>query len=92
VAGESGDEDAVHRARESVGERVLRELQREAARRVLERLNGETFYSLKEAQIVIESWRAEYNTERPHSALGYRRLRRWRPFAQPPMRFRNPEL
>ena len=35
-------------------------------------LNGEIFYSLKEAQIVIERWRMEYNTERPHSALGYR--------------------
>ncbi len=35
-------------------------------------LNGEIFYSLKEAQIVIEKWRMEYNTERPHSSLGYR--------------------
>ena len=35
-------------------------------------LNGEVFYSLKEAQIVIEQWRVEYNTRRPHSALGYR--------------------
>ena len=35
-------------------------------------LNGELFYSLKEAQIVIEQWRVEYNTRRPHSALGYR--------------------
>ncbi len=35
-------------------------------------LNGEIFYSLKEAQIVIEWWRVEYNTRRPHSALGYR--------------------
>ena len=35
-------------------------------------LNGEIFYSLKEAQIVIEKWRVEYNTRRPHSALGYR--------------------
>jgi len=35
-------------------------------------LNGELFYSLKEAQIVIEPWRVEYNTRRPHSALGYR--------------------
>ena len=35
-------------------------------------LNGEIFYSLKEAQIVIENWRVEYNTKRPHSALGYR--------------------
>lgn len=35
-------------------------------------LNGEIFYSLKEAQIVIENWRTEYNTVRPHSSLGYR--------------------
>jgi len=35
-------------------------------------LNGEIFYSLREAQIVIEQWRVEYNTRRPHSALGYR--------------------
>ena len=35
-------------------------------------LNGEIFYSLKEAQVVIEQWRVEYNTRRPHSALGYR--------------------
>jgi putative transposase len=35
-------------------------------------LNGEIFYSLREAQIVIEQWRIEYNTRRPHSALGYR--------------------
>ena len=35
-------------------------------------LNGEIFYSLKEAQTVIESWRIHYNTKRPHSALGYR--------------------
>jgi hypothetical protein len=35
-------------------------------------LNGEIFYSLKEAQVVIENWRVEYNTRRPHSAQGYR--------------------
>ena len=35
-------------------------------------LNGEIFYSLKEAQIVIQGWRKECNTVRPHSALGYR--------------------
>jgi len=35
-------------------------------------LNGEIFYSLKEAQIIIEQWRKHYNTKRPHSALGYR--------------------
>ena len=37
-----------------------------------ELLNGEIFYSLKEAQTVIEAWRRHYNTIRPHSALGYR--------------------
>jgi putative transposase len=37
-----------------------------------ELLNGEIFYSLREAQIIIESWRNHYNTKRPHSALGYR--------------------
>ena len=35
-------------------------------------LNGEIFYSLREAQVVIENWRIHYNTKRPHSALGYR--------------------
>jgi hypothetical protein len=35
-------------------------------------LNEEVSYSLKEAQIVIEKSRVEYNTRRPHSALGYR--------------------
>ena len=38
-----------------------------------EPLNGETFYSRREAQIVIEGWRRYCNTRRPHSALGYRR-------------------
>jgi putative transposase len=37
-----------------------------------ELLNGEIFYSLKEAQILTERWRREYNTIRPHSALGYK--------------------
>ncbi len=37
-----------------------------------ELLNGEIFYSLREARVVIERWRKEYNTVRPHSALGYR--------------------
>jgi transposase InsO family protein len=31
-----------------------------------ELLNGEIFYTLKEAQILIERWRREYNTVRPH--------------------------
>ena len=37
-----------------------------------ELLNGEIFYSLKGAQVMIERWRHHYNTVRPHSALGYR--------------------
>lgn len=37
-----------------------------------ELLNGEIFYSLKEAQVLIEWWRRHYNRLRPHSSLGYR--------------------
>ena len=39
-----------------------------------ELLNGEIFYSLREAQIVIESWRRHYNTIRPHQSLDYKPL------------------
>ena len=35
-------------------------------------LNGEVFYSFKEATIIIEGWPIHYNTRRPHSALGYK--------------------
>ena len=37
-----------------------------------EMLNGEIFYSLKEAEILIEDWRHHFNTVRPHSSIGYR--------------------
>ena len=37
-----------------------------------ELLNGEIFYSLAEAKVIIEAWRRYYNTERPHSSLGYK--------------------
>ena len=37
-----------------------------------ELLDGEIFYTLKEAQIVIESWRRHYNAVRPHASLGYK--------------------
>ena len=37
-----------------------------------ELLDGEIFYSLAEAKVVIEGWRRHYNTVRPHSSLGYR--------------------
>ena len=33
-------------------------------------LNGERFYTLKEAQSLMERWRVQYNTVRPHSSLG----------------------
>jgi len=32
-----------------------------------ELLNGEIFYSLKEAQVLIEMWRNHYNTIRPRT-------------------------
>jgi putative transposase len=35
-------------------------------------LDGEIFYSLLEARVVIEAWRRHYNEIRPHSSLGGR--------------------
>ena len=35
-------------------------------------LDGEIFYSLKEAQVLTEQWRRTYNQIRPHSSLNYR--------------------
>ncbi len=37
-----------------------------------ELLNGEIFYTRREAQVLIEQWRVHYNTIRPHSSLNYR--------------------
>ena len=37
-----------------------------------ELLDGEIFYSLREAQVIIESWRRHYNTVRPHGSIGYK--------------------
>jgi len=50
-----------------------------------ELLNREIFYSLKEAQILIEGWRQHYNAIRPHSAL------RWTPPA-PEVRLPKPQV
>jgi putative transposase len=36
-----------------------------------ELLAVEAFTSLLEAQVLVEDWRIEDNTTRPHSALGY---------------------
>ena len=62
-------QDRLHRARQPLGERLCRELQ---ARLRDELLNSEIFYTLREAQIIIESWRRHYNAVRPHAALGYK--------------------
>ena len=56
-----------HHPRLAPGERLQRELQRQAQGR--ERLNREIFDTLREAQVLIEQWRRFYNTERPHSSL-----------------------
>ena len=37
-----------------------------------ELLNGETFDTVLEAQVLVENWRRHYNAVRPHSSLGYR--------------------
>jgi transposase InsO family protein len=37
-----------------------------------ELLNREIFYTLKEAQVLIEAWRRHFNAVRPHSALGWK--------------------
>ncbi len=46
---------------ESFGSRIRDEL-----------LTGELFESLLEAKVLVEDWRLDYNTNRPHSALGMR--------------------
>ncbi len=48
-----------------------------------ELLNGEIFYSLAEARIVADGWRRQYNTVRPHSALGNLTPRAFANQAQP---------
>jgi len=37
-----------------------------------ELLARDIFYDLREAQILIQAWRRQYNTARPNSSLGYR--------------------
>ena len=44
-------------------------------------LNGEVFYGLAEARIMIEAWRVYSDTARPHSSLGYRPPARSHPWA-----------
>ncbi len=37
-----------------------------------ELLDGEIFYTVREARVLIEMWRRLYNQVRPHSSLDYR--------------------
>ncbi len=60
MTSEGGYGDAVHRTRNALGKRLLRNFNSKLQD---ERLNREIFYSLKEAQLVIEKWRVEYNEE-----------------------------
>jgi putative transposase len=63
------DQDALHQARspwenghiESFHDKLRDEC-----------LNRELFGNLREARVILESWRLEYNERRPHSSLGYR--------------------
>jgi putative transposase len=34
-------------------------------------LDREVFYSIKEAKVIVENWRLDYNHHRPHSSLDY---------------------
>ncbi len=69
MAGAGRGQDAVHRTgspweygyNESFNGKLKDEL-----------IDRKMFYSLTEAQVLVEQWRWEYNTVRPHSALGYR--------------------
>ena len=45
-----------------------------------ELLNGEIFYTLREAQVLIEAWRRHHNAVRPPGSLGYRLPARKRSF------------
>ncbi len=61
------DVATMHRSRVAVAERVDRELQRALRDKLL---NSWQFDTLLEAQVMIEDWRIDYNTNRPHSAHG----------------------
>jgi putative transposase len=67
VGGHAPDRAPLHSARQADRKRVRRELQREFRD---ECLNEHWFVSIAEAQTVIEAWRVDYNTVRPHHSLG----------------------
>jgi putative transposase len=66
---------ALHRARQTDAERLLREVGFAALRvngRMRDELLNETlFLSLAHARVEIAAWVEDYNRERPHSAPGY---------------------
>ena len=62
------DRMALHRARQADPERLHRELQRAAARRTSER--DACSRSLAHAREALAAWKDDYNTVRPHSAIG----------------------
>ena len=65
------DQQAQHESQWS-GDVYVSSCKRGAYALFSELLNGEIFYTLKEAKVVIERWRQEFNRLRPHSSLGYR--------------------
>ena len=67
VAETSQRSTPLYRARLALGERRCRVLSWQNAGPFL---NGELFYTLKDAQILTERWRIHYNTVRPHRSLG----------------------
>lgn len=46
-------------------------------------LNLELFASRREAAVVVEAWRRSYNTQRPHSSLGYQTPQEFRDGIEP---------
>jgi hypothetical protein len=69
-------EQIIHMLREAeiklAGGKTTGEVCRENGKLRDELLNGEIFYPLNEAKVLIEQWRIHCNTVRPHSSLGYR--------------------
>ena len=57
---------ALHRSGQTDAEWLRRELQRPVRD---ECLNEHLFASLKDARQILEEWRNDYNTNRPHSSL-----------------------
>ena len=60
--------DQLHRTRLALAEPYVESF---GGRLRDELLAVEAFSSLLEARVLVEDWRIEYNTVRPHSALGY---------------------